>query len=74
MANPLLAMKALKLGVKVIKKVVKKNKIAKKAKGGPEHNLGHMIPKNKMNHGRTKAKREGKLKNKNIVKKIGKSK
>ena len=54
MSNPLLAMKALKLGVKVIKKVVKKNKIAKKAKGGPEHNLGHMIPKNKMNHGRRK--------------------
>lgn len=53
MANPLLALKALKLGAKVIKKVVKANKVTKKGKQ-VEHNLGHMVPKNKMNYGRRK--------------------
>ena len=51
MANPALALKAIKLGVKGIKKVVKKNKAMKKAQGGPEHNLGHMVPKNKSQYG-----------------------
>jgi len=51
MANPALALKAIKLGVKGIKKVVKKNKAIKKAKGGPEHNLGHMVRKNKSQYG-----------------------
>lgn len=51
MANPALALKAIKLGVKGIKKVVKKNKAMKKVQGGPDHNLGHMVRKNRSQYG-----------------------